>query len=97
MSRYSKEDISDDVVFSRIQRLLKNVNNIPVVPSIFSATNPPKQVLNRSSRFIENRVLYHSVNLIVFAFCRRTWIVLRVVLRYQAFIRPFALPISSIC
>jgi len=52
-SRYSKEEISDDVVFSRIQRLLKNVNRIPVVPGTFSAANPPKQVLDKSSRFIE--------------------------------------------
>ena len=51
-SRYSKEEISDDVVFSRIQ-LLKNVNRIPVVPGTFSAANPPKQVLDKSSRFIE--------------------------------------------
>ena len=90
-SRYSKEEISDDVVFSRMQRLLKNVNTTPVVPDTFSVANPPKQVLDKSSRFIENQVLYHSVNLIGFAFCRRTWIVLRVVLRYQAFIRPFLL------
>ena len=52
-SRYSKEEISDDVVFSRIQRLLKNVNNIPVVPGTFSAVSPLKQVLDKSSRFIE--------------------------------------------
>ena len=52
-SRYSKEEISDDVVFSRIQRLLKNVNNIPVVPGTFSTANPLKQVLDKSSRFIE--------------------------------------------
>ena len=90
-SRYSEKEISNDVVFSRVQRLLKNVKKIPVVPGTFSAANPPKQVLDKSSRFIENRVLYHSVNLIGFAFCRRMWIVLRVVLRYQAFIRPFLL------
>ena len=53
LSRYSKEEISDDVVFSRIQRLLKNVNKIPVVLGTFSAANPPKQVLDKSSRFIE--------------------------------------------
>ena len=51
-SRYSKEEISDDVVFSRMQRLLKNVNNIPVVPGTFSAANPPKQVLDKSSRCV---------------------------------------------
>ena len=53
-SRYSEEEISNDVVFSRVQRLLKNLKKIPVVPGTFSATNPPKQVLVRSSRFIEN-------------------------------------------
>ena len=52
-SRSSKEEISDDVVFSRMRRLLKNVNTIPVVPSTFSTANPPKQVLDKSSRFIE--------------------------------------------
>ena len=93
-SRYSKEEISDDVAFSRVQRLLRNVKKVPIVPNTFSAVNPPKQVLDKSSR---NRVLYHSVNLIGFAFCRRTWIALRVVLRYQAFIRPFVLPNFSIC
>ena len=53
LSRYSKKEISDDVVFSRIQRLLKNINNIPVVPGTFSTTNPTKQVLDKSSQFIE--------------------------------------------
>ena len=52
-SRYSKEEISDDVVFSRVQRLLKNVKKIPVVPGAFSAANPPKQVLDKSSQYVE--------------------------------------------
>ena len=52
-SRYLKEEISNDVVFNRVQRLLKNVNKIPVVPDTFSAANPPKQVLDKSSRFVE--------------------------------------------
>ena len=51
-SRYSKEEISNDVVFSRVQRLLKNVKKILVVPDTFSAANPPKQVLDKSSRFV---------------------------------------------
>ena len=51
-SRYLKEEISDDVAFSRVQRLLKNVKKIPVVPGTFSAVNPPKQVLDKSSRYI---------------------------------------------
>ena len=52
-SRYSEEEISNDVVFSRVQRLLKNVKKIIVVPGTFSAMNPPKQVLDESSRYIE--------------------------------------------
>ena len=51
-SRYSKEEVSDDEAFSRIQRLLKNVKKIPVVPDTFSAANPPKQVLDKSSRYV---------------------------------------------
>ena len=43
-SRYSKEEISDEEIFSRIQRLLKNVKDVPVVPNTFSAANPPNQV-----------------------------------------------------
>ena len=44
-SRYSKEEISDEEVFSRVKRLLRNVKKVPVVPDIFSSANPPKQVL----------------------------------------------------
>ena len=51
-SRYSKEEISDDEAFSRVQRLLKNVKKILVVPDTFSTVNPPKQVLDKSSRYI---------------------------------------------
>ena len=46
-SRYSEEKISDEEVFSRVQRLLRDVKKIPVVPDTFSAANPPKQVLIR--------------------------------------------------
>jgi len=46
-SRYSEEEISDEEVFSRVQRLLRDVKKIPVVPNTFSAANPPKQVLIR--------------------------------------------------
>ena len=52
-SRYLKEEISDDITFSRVRQLLKNVKKIPVVPGIFSAVNPPKQVLDKSSRYVE--------------------------------------------
>jgi hypothetical protein len=41
-SRYSKEEISDDIAFSRVQRLLRNVKKVPIVPDTFSAANPPK-------------------------------------------------------
>ena len=34
-SRYSKEEISDEEVFSRVQRLLRDVRKIPVVPDTF--------------------------------------------------------------
>jgi hypothetical protein len=44
-SRYSKEEISDDIVFSRVQRQLRNLKKVPVVLDAFSAENPPKQVL----------------------------------------------------
>ena len=53
LSRYSKEEISIDEVFNRVQRLLKNVNKIPVVLGTFSVVSPPKQVLDKSSRFVE--------------------------------------------
>jgi len=53
LSRYSKEEISDDIAFSRVQQLLRNVKKIPVVPSAFSAVNPPKQVLDKSSQCVE--------------------------------------------
>ena len=51
-SRFLEEEISDEEVFSRIQRLLKNIKDVSVVPDTFSATKPPKQVLDKSSRFI---------------------------------------------
>jgi hypothetical protein len=40
-SRFSKEEIWNEEVFSRIQRLLKNVKDIPIVPDTFSAADPP--------------------------------------------------------
>ena len=51
-SRYSKEEISDDEAFSRVRRLLRDVKKIPVVPDTYSAASPPKQVLNKSSRYV---------------------------------------------
>ena len=51
-SRYLKEEILDDEAFVQVQRLLRNVKKIPVVPDTFSAANPPKQVLDKSSRYV---------------------------------------------
>ena len=34
-------------MFSRVQRLLRNVKKVSIVPDTFSAANPPKQVLIR--------------------------------------------------
>ena len=53
LSRYSEEEISDEEAFSLVQRLLWDVKKIPVVPDTFSAANPPKQVLDKSSRCVE--------------------------------------------
>ena len=52
-SRYSEEEISGEEVFSRVQRVLRDVKKVPVVPDAFSAANPPKQVLDKSSRCVE--------------------------------------------
>ena len=90
-SRYSKEEISDDEAFCRVQRLLRNVKKIPVVPDTFSAASPPKQVLDKSSRYVV--IEYFTIG---FAFCRRMWIALRVVIHHQAFILPFVYPDFSI-
>ena len=46
-SRYSEEEISDEEVFSRVQRLLREVKKIPIVHDTFSAASPLKQVLIR--------------------------------------------------
>ena len=43
-SRCSEEEILDEEVFSRVQRLLRDVKKILVVPDTFSAASPPKQV-----------------------------------------------------
>ena len=43
-SRFSEKEVSNEEVFSRIQRQLQNVKDVPVVPDTFSAANLPKQV-----------------------------------------------------
>ena len=51
-SRYSEEEILDEEILSRVQRLLRDVKKVPFVPDTFSAASPPKQVLDKSSRCI---------------------------------------------
>ena len=51
-SRYSEEEISDEELFSRVQRLLRDVKKIPFVPDTLSTANPPKQVFDKSSRYV---------------------------------------------
>ena len=51
-SRYSEEEISDGEILSHVQRLLRDVKKTPVVPDTFSAASPPKQVLDKSSRYV---------------------------------------------
>jgi hypothetical protein len=46
-SRYLKEEISNEEVFSRVRRLLKDVKHVPIIPDTFSAANPLKQVIIR--------------------------------------------------
>ena len=58
-SRYLKEEISDNVVFSRVQRLLRNVKKVPIVHESFSAANPPKQVHDKSSLCVE--IEYYTI------------------------------------
>ena len=43
-SRYLQKEISNAEVVSRVQRLLKKVEHVPLIPDTFSASNPPKQV-----------------------------------------------------
>ena len=40
----SEEEMSSEEVFSRVQRLLRNVKKVPVIPDAFFAASPPKQV-----------------------------------------------------
>ena len=40
----SEEEMSSEEVFSRVQRLLRNVKKVPVIPDAFSAASPPKHV-----------------------------------------------------
>ena len=41
-SRFPEEEISNEELFCRIQRLLKNAKDVPIVPDTFSAANTPK-------------------------------------------------------
>ena len=44
LSQYSEEENSNVEVFSRVQRLLKDVKHVPLVPDAFFVANPPKKV-----------------------------------------------------
>ena len=94
-SRYSEEQISDEEVFSRVQRLLRDVKKVPIVLDTFSAANPSKQVLIRVVDLVNIEYFYLSIILIEFAFYRRTWSILKLVLHCQALIRPFYFSMSS--
>ena len=39
-SRYSEEEISDEEILSRVQRLLREVKKVPFVPDMFSTASP---------------------------------------------------------
>ena len=82
-------------MFSRVQRLLRDVKKVPIVPDTFSAANPPKQVLIRVVDLVNIEYFYLSIILIEFAFCRRTWSILKLVLHCQALIRPFYFSMCS--
>jgi hypothetical protein len=43
-SRMCAEDLPDEVVLQRVQRVLLDVDAVPYVPTLFSARNPPKPV-----------------------------------------------------
>jgi hypothetical protein len=43
-SRMCAEDLPDEVVLQRVQRVLLDVDAMPYVPTLFSAQNPPKPV-----------------------------------------------------
>ena len=51
-SRYSDEEILDEEILSHVQQLLRDVKKVPFVPDMFSAASPPKQVLDKSSRYV---------------------------------------------
>jgi hypothetical protein len=43
-SRMCAEDLPDEVMLQRVQRVLLDVDAVPYVPTLFSARNPPKPV-----------------------------------------------------
>jgi hypothetical protein len=44
-SRMCAEELSDDAALTRVRQVLLDVDAVPYVPQLFSAQNPPKQVL----------------------------------------------------
>ena len=53
-SRLSSEEISDDLVMERLQKIFKNLHGIPAAVPEFSADNPPRLV---SLQVLSPRVL----------------------------------------
>ena len=43
-SRLSAEEISDDLVMERLQKIFKNLHEIPAAVQEYSADNPPRMV-----------------------------------------------------
>ena len=60
ISRMTADDIYDDLILERLQKIFKNLEGIPATVEEYSATNPPKPV---SSREHSPRVLILCVGL----------------------------------
>jgi hypothetical protein len=51
------EELSDEAVLQRVQRVLLDVDAMPYVPTLFSARNPPKP-MSIQLLFVENNLCY---------------------------------------
>jgi hypothetical protein len=60
-SRMCAEELSDEAVLLRVQRVLLDVNAVPYVLGLFSAWSPPKPVSIRLL-FVENKVCSAATN-----------------------------------
>jgi hypothetical protein len=56
-SHMCAEELSDEAMLQRVQRVLLDVDAVPNVPTLFSARNPPKPVSIRLF-FVENNLCY---------------------------------------